>query len=86
MSPCQQSMDYYFESPENAKKFRGRKRITLPVSIDNDIKNANEIHNDLPIKQFQTKSDLYRLRNLASDRVEWKNLSFIICNIAQGEQ
>ena len=36
----QQVMNCYFQCPTKVKKFRGRKRTTLPIVIDNDIKEA----------------------------------------------
>ena len=35
-------MEYYFDVPNNAKKFPGRRRNTLPVVIDEDIKEAKQ--------------------------------------------
>ena len=85
-TPCQQSMNYYFECPPKAKKFRGRKRITLPVLLDNDIVEAAKYHQRLQIRQFKTRKDLDILRHLADDRNGWKNLTNLICSVAQGEQ
>ena len=36
-APCQQAMVYYFDPPQDAK-YSGRKRITLPVVLDEDLK------------------------------------------------
>ena len=85
-TPCQQSMNYYFECPPKAKKFRGRKRITLPVLLDNDIVEAAKYHQRLQIRQFKTRKDLDILRHLADDRNGWKNLTNLICSVVQGEQ
>ena len=54
-APCPQSMNYYFECPPEEKKFRGRKRITLPVLLDSDIIEAANSHQRLQIRQFKTR-------------------------------
>ena len=79
-------MNYYFECPPKAKKFCGRKRITLPVLLDNDIAEAAKYHQQLQIRQFKTREHRNILRHLANDRKGWKNLANLICSIAQGEQ
>ena len=66
-APCQQAMDWYFEIPDNAKKYRGNQRITLPVKLHNDIVEGN-IKNDLEVRQFKTTEDLDMLRKIAGDR------------------
>ena len=43
-TPGQQAMNYYFQCPTNGKKFRGRKGITLPLVIDNDLIEAAKHH------------------------------------------
>ena len=80
-TPCQQAMDWYFEIPDNAKKYRGNQRRTLPVILHDDIVEANSKH-DLEVKQFKTTEDLIMLRKIAEDRDKWKELSKTICSIA----
>ena len=50
---CQQAMDWYFEIPDNAKKYRGDQRRTLPVILHYDIVEANRKY-DLEVKRFKT--------------------------------
>ena len=51
--PCQQATDWYFEVPENATKYRGNPRVTLPAKLHNDIVERNS-RSDLEVKQFKT--------------------------------
>ena len=85
-TPCQQLVDYYFEYPPKEKIFCGRKRITLPVLLDNDIIEAAKCHQQLQISQFKTREHLNILRHLVNDRNGWKNLTNSICSVTQGEQ
>ena len=80
-APCKQAMDCYFEIPDNAKKYKGNQRITLPVKLHNDIVEGNA-KNDMEVKQFKTRDDLVTLRKIAGDRDRWKELSKIICSVA----
>ena len=74
-TPGQQAMNYYFECPTKLKTSRGRKRITLPILIDYDILEAAKCHQQLQIRQFKTTEDLDTLRNLATERKKWKNMT-----------
>ena len=47
------SMKYYFEIPQNAKKFPGMKRRILPEMINQDIKKIDKLNPDFPVKQFE---------------------------------
>ena len=85
-TPCQQLMNYYFACPPKAKKFRGRKRITLPVLLDNDLAEAAKYHRRLQIRQFKTREDLEILRHVVNHRNGWKNLTNLFCSVAQGEK
>ena len=80
-APCQQAMDWYFDIPDNAKKYRGNQRITLPMKLHNVIVEGNT-KNDMEVKRFITREDLVSVRNIARDRDRWKELSKIICSVA----
>ena len=80
-TPCQEAMDWYFEVPVNAKKYRGTRDKTLPVILNYDIVEGNSKH-DLDVKQFKSTEDLTKLRRIAEDRDKWKELSRMICSIA----
>ena len=73
-TPAQKAMNYYFEK-SNAKKFRGRPVITLPVCLHNDIimlKKHNTFKNRYSsITQFKSIHDLKSLRTLAQERQTW---------------
>ena len=85
-TPCQQSMNYYFECPPKAKKFRGRKKITLHVLLDNDLPEAAKYHQRFQIRHFKTREDVEILRHLLNDGNGWKNLTNLIRCVVQGEQ
>ena len=74
-------MEWYFEIPENAKKYRGNQRITLPVKLHNDFVEGSS-KSDLEVKQCKTIEDLLLLRKIARERDKWKELSRVICSIA----
>ena len=86
-TPCQQAMDYYFEKPDGAKKFSGRKRMTLPVKLNEDITTCIEQGRSLPedITSFQNKDNLTKIRNVAANRETWKQLQEVIYGDVQGE-
>ena len=67
-------MNYYFHIPIKAKKYSGRRRSTLPVCIDNDLKETAKTA-QIPVQQFSSRQDLDKLRSIAADREAWKALS-----------
>ncbi|XP_057310033.1 uncharacterized protein LOC130648030 [Hydractinia symbiolongicarpus] len=77
-TPAQLAMNHYFEQSQ-VSKFKGRQRITLPISLNNDIRRAVESDNSFAIKfgvsQLISKHDLKVLRVIAEDRNTWKSLS-----------
>ena len=81
-TPCQKAMTYYFETPENNKKYPGRQRTTLPTVINEDIKECAKTH-QLPISKFENQEQLIALRHLATDKKKWSELSSVICDIAK---
>ena len=52
--------------------------------IDNDLIQAEKRHHQqMLIRQCKTTEDLNILRKIANDRKVWKNLSTLICSVAQ---
>ena len=88
-TPAQKAMNYYFEK-SNAKKFRGRPVITLPVSLHNDIimlKKHNTFKNRYnSITQLKSIHDLKSLRTLAQERQTWTALVNDIYVAAKAEK
>ena len=84
-APCQQAMRYYFDVPPNAKRYPGRRRTTLPVVIDEDIKKAAR-SNVIQVSQFESREDLKILKRVAEDRKLWRKLTSIICGNAEDDE
>ena len=81
-TPCQLAMREYFNIPEKHKKYSGRKRCTLPVIIDEDLKEA-AVNNLLPVSKFENFIDLQNLKKVAEDRNKWRKFSELICKQAE---
>ena len=85
-TPAQISMIHYF-TPTNNKRFKGRARITLPKTLDNDIEDTNKYNNDLStifkITQLKNFNDLQKLKEIAKNRKSWISLTKLICNAAE---
>ena len=87
-SPARKSMQHYF-AQSNEKKFRGRERITLPVTISRDLARANNhkhIELKFQIKSFQNNRELQKLTAIAGDRELWKALCKEVQEAAQAER
>ena len=86
-TPAQQSMRHYF-SPSQNSSFRGRQRITPPITPNKDLGRANEHFNfsqRYGIPQVQSLQDLDRLIELEHDRQLWKHLCNDIFEAAQAD-
>ena len=79
-TPAQQSMINYFQE-DNRKKFAGRPRTTLPVVLNNDLKEAAELF-EIEIAQLETLQDLRRAREVADNKYVWKGPTTLVCSIA----
>ena len=73
-TPVMKAITNYFK-PSNAPKFRGQPRITLPVTLHNDIIRVATPHRESSgILGLKTTHDLDRLIRLADNRKEWTEL------------
>ena len=80
-------MKYFFVTTESeSKKFRGQPRITLPVTLPNDVRKAamGPHHGPLGILGLQSARNLWKLENLAKYRKEWQQLVDSIYKAAEG--
>ena len=59
-APCQKVINFYFEKPRNGQKFCGVKRIALPVTMNNNIKECT--HPNLPDSDLLTGLVLIHLQ------------------------
>ena len=78
--PANQAMDLYFE-PSQVGGFKGQRRITLPVRLDNDLEVLNKYqnnhlsdHNYSKRLRLNDKIDLDQIRDMAQDRRKWREL------------
>ena len=73
----------------NKQKFQGRPRVTLPLTLNEDITKTANINEDFAIKydirSFKSLEDYKKLRLLAGDREKWKSLSKLIYETAEAE-
>ncbi len=89
-TPAQKAMNYYFQK-SNAKKFRGRPVITLPVCLHNDIimlkehntfKNQIQQHNPVQINTRSRKLE----NTIAKERQTWTALINDIYVVAKADK
>ena len=78
---CQMAMIGYLQIPPNSKRYPGRKRYTLTVQIDKNLKEA-ERNDNLIVSKFETIEDLQKLSDIAKEGSEWTKFSNLICRLA----
>ena len=86
-TPAQQSRRHYF-APSQISSFRGRQRVTLPVTLNKDLVRASEhfhFRQRYGVQQFQSLQDLGRLIKLGHDIQLWKHLCNDIFEAAQAK-
>ena len=84
-TPARRAMEHYF-SPSASKRFRGRQRQTLPVTLHNDIIRSAESVVMYGMSGLANLNDLNRLQRLAMDRGQWIVISICIYKAAQAEK
>ena len=90
-TPAHKSMKHYFtrQKPSQCEGFKGRQRITLPITIDRDLIRTHKyrsIYTKYHVISFNTIYDLDRLTVVASDRNLWKELCKEVYEAAQAER
>ena len=83
-TPPQVAMSFYF-SESKEKKHRG-KRCTIVTTLQEDIVRTKRIFPEFQIQSIKTYNDLIILRQLASDRKEWKKISKSVVNAVEAER
>ena len=87
-SPAYKAMYNYFIQ-SNSLKFMGRPRETLPRTLNRDLEGVvssdGNFYNRYKVKCLRNLSDLEKLKVIAMDRNEWKNVSNMIYKTAEAE-
>lgn len=86
-TPAYKAMKFYFQ-PSEEKGFRGRKRTTLPVKLDEDIKvtlKCIDTKQKYGVTTLNKTEDLRNFEIIANDRKMWISLIEDICNAAEAE-
>ena len=78
-------MSYCFEN-SNAKGFRGRPRTTIVTTLNNDIKRSKVQVPLFSVRTLKSSENLERVRHLAQDRVEWRNMVSVVHSVAEDEK
>ena len=65
-TPSHKAMEEYFTNPRQSALSTGRRQISLPQLLDNDLQLIN--------RRFKTHSDLRFLQHIAADRAQWHHL------------
>ena len=80
--PANKAMAFYFEDTDS-KGFRGRPRTTIVTTLNNDIKRTKNKEPLFPVRTLETLEDLAHVRQLAHDRVGWRNIVKYVYNRLQ---
>ena len=85
-APCQQAMKFYFTQPMEAKRYSGRKRSTLPVILDQDIKLISKRYPITVVTSLESMYDLAQMKEIADDRERWRSLVELLCNDVEDDE
>ena len=81
-TPARKAMRYYFQLPENAVKFRGRKRATIVTTLNRDIERTRKLNPHFQIPLLKTEMDLRKTRVEALNRNQWQRIVKIVTDAA----
>ena len=88
-TPCWRSM-VHFSNQDGLKTFRGRTRITLVTTINEDIKLFEPTNQEaaaiFEIATLEILENLFHLARIAAERKCWKNITNAIHFAAQATQ
>ncbi|XP_033103466.1 uncharacterized protein LOC117106228 [Anneissia japonica] len=80
--PANKAINYYFENSKH-KKYRGRSRTTLPVTLSNDL---ITLHKQLPSAlppMINNLKDVETIRRIAESRHDWRRVILDISKAAE---
>ena len=84
-TPARKAMKYYFQVPENAVKFRGRKRATIVTTLNRDIERTKEKNKAFYINSLNSELDLRNIRVKALNRNHWQKLVKMVTDAAYSD-
>ena len=88
--PAYKSMELYFDSDSNRGGFKGKRRTTLPIKLQEDLQKTQTVttaqmdHNNKTIT-FNNRSDLENMKKIAQERDDWKTLTYRIRRADEAE-
>ena len=74
-TPAVKAMKFYFE--ESDKRFRGRPRESIVITLNIDINRAKSLNRDFPIPTLRRKEDFEHTRSIEQDRKAWRKYSHV---------
>jgi hypothetical protein len=81
-TPARKAMKYYFETPENCERFRGRKRATIVTTLNRELKRTKEKNNNFHISELKTELNLRNTRVKATNRNHWQKIVKMVTDAA----
>ena len=81
-TPARKAMRYFFQVPDSATKFRGRKRATIITTLNRDIQRTKELNEAFQIPPLKTELDLRNTRMKALDRNHWQRIVKMVTDAA----
>ena len=78
-TPAQLAMDYYVKVEDTGRK--GRPVTTLPVALFNEYKKHKIKEKGTKTYQRSSHQMLVELRELAGDRVKWRDVATKVCQL-----
>ena len=84
-TPARKAMRYYFQTPVDREKFRGRKRATLVTTLNRDITKTQQQNEQFRIPQLKTELDLRNIRVKSTNRRHWQKIVKMVTDAAYSD-
>ena len=84
-TPARKAMRYFFQVPENHKKFRGRKRATIVTTLNRDIERTKKHNQNFYLPIMSTELNLRNIRVKALNRKHWQNIVKMVTDAAYSD-
>ena len=84
-TPARKAMKWYFQVPDNCKKFRGRKRATIVTTLNRDIQRTQQHNTNFTLPNIKSGLDLRNIRVKALNRKHWQRLVKMVTDAAYSD-
>ena len=81
-TPARKAKRWFFQAPVGVRKFRGRKRATIVITLNRDIERTKEMNQNFNLPCLNSELNLRNIRVKALNRKQWQGIVKMVTDAA----